>query len=243
MARRWKVLGLVSLGVFMVSLDLFIVNIAFPEIEGDFAGSSVSSISWVLNAYAIVLAALMVSAGRLADRHGRRRAFLWGLAIFVLGSALCGAARLGRDARRGARRPGRRRRAAAPHVPRTAAAGVRAARALARDRHLGRHRRPCRGRGPAGRRPARRDQLAARLPRQRPGRVAAIVYGVHLLRESRDETQERPDLLGSALIVARRRACSRSGSSKGPSGAGAMPARSARWRPPQSAWPPSGRAA
>ncbi len=92
MPRRWKVLTLVSVGVFMVSLDLFIVNIAFPKIEGDFAGSSVSSISWVLNAYAIVLAAFMVSAGRLADRHGRRRAFLWGLAIFVLGSALCGLA-------------------------------------------------------------------------------------------------------------------------------------------------------
>ena len=68
MPRRWKVLALVSVGVFMVSLDLFIVNIAFPEIESDFAGSSVSTISWVLNAYAIVLAALMVSAGRLADR-------------------------------------------------------------------------------------------------------------------------------------------------------------------------------
>src|SRR6476619_2335295 len=92
MPRRWKVLALVSIGVFMVSLDLFIVNIAFPEIESDFAGSSVSTISWVLNAYAIVLAALMVSAGRLADRHGRRRAFLWGMAIFVLGSALCGLA-------------------------------------------------------------------------------------------------------------------------------------------------------
>src|SRR4051812_49960173 len=92
MPRRWKVLALVSVGVFMVSLDLFIVNIAFPEIEADFAGSSVSTISWVLNAYAIVLAALMVSAGRLADRHGRRRAFLWGMGIFVLGSALCGAA-------------------------------------------------------------------------------------------------------------------------------------------------------
>src|SRR4029077_17559223 len=69
-----------------------IVNIAFPDIESDFAGSSVSSVSWVLNAYAIVLAALMVSGGRLADRHGRKRLFLWGLAIFVVGSALCGAA-------------------------------------------------------------------------------------------------------------------------------------------------------
>jgi len=92
MQRRWKVLTLVSLGVFMVSLDLFIVNVAFPKIEANFHGSSISSVSWVLNAYAIVLAALMVSAGRLADRHGRRRAFLVGLLVFVVGSALCGAA-------------------------------------------------------------------------------------------------------------------------------------------------------
>jgi MFS family permease len=90
--RRWKVLTVVSVGVFMVSLDLFIVNIAFPKIVGDFQGSSVSSVSWVLNAYAIVFAALMVSAGRMADRHGRRRAFLWGLVVFIVGSALCGAA-------------------------------------------------------------------------------------------------------------------------------------------------------
>ncbi len=92
MQRQWKVLTLVSVGVFMVSLDLFIVNVAFPKIEANFHGSNISSVSWVLNAYAIVLAALMVSAGRLADRHGRRRAFLWGLAVFIFGSALCGAA-------------------------------------------------------------------------------------------------------------------------------------------------------
>jgi MFS family permease len=66
MERRWKVLAVVSIGVFMVSLDLFIVNIAFPQIEADLHGSSASSVSWVLNAYAIVLAALMVSTGRLA---------------------------------------------------------------------------------------------------------------------------------------------------------------------------------
>src|SRR5437588_5917100 len=92
MERRWKVLALVSVGVFMLSLDLFIVNVAFPRIVRDFHGSSVSSVSWVLNAYAIVLAALMVSAGRFADRHGRRRIFLTGMVVFVVGSALCGAA-------------------------------------------------------------------------------------------------------------------------------------------------------
>ena len=92
MARHWKVLAVVSVAVFMVSLDLFIVNIAFPDIRRDFAGTSVATVSWVLNAYAIVVAALMVVAGRYADRTGRRRAFLGGLLLFVAGSALCGIA-------------------------------------------------------------------------------------------------------------------------------------------------------
>ena len=92
MERRWQVLTVVSVAVFMVSLDLFIVNIAFPDIERAFHGSSIASVSWVLNAYAIVLASLLVSAGRLADRIGRRRIFLTGLVIFLAGSALCGAA-------------------------------------------------------------------------------------------------------------------------------------------------------
>src|SRR5262245_45585297 len=92
MPHQWKVLTTVSVAVFMVSLDLFIVNIAFPDIAGDFSGASTATVSWVLNAYAIVLAALMVVAGRYADRTGRRRAFLIGLLVFLVGSALCGAA-------------------------------------------------------------------------------------------------------------------------------------------------------
>src|ERR1700689_2010617 len=92
MARRWQVLIVVSVAVFMVSLDLFIVNIAFPDIERAFHHSSVAAVSWVLNAYAIVFAALLVSAGRLADRVGRRRIFLAGLVVFLVGSALCGLA-------------------------------------------------------------------------------------------------------------------------------------------------------
>src|SRR3954470_24515905 len=90
--RRWKVLIVVSVAVFMASLDLFIVNIAFPDIRADFSSASIAGLSWVLNAYAIVFAACLVPAGRLADRFGRRRAFLSGLAVFLLGSALCGAA-------------------------------------------------------------------------------------------------------------------------------------------------------
>jgi EmrB/QacA subfamily drug resistance transporter len=78
--------------VFMSSLDLFIVNIAFPDLQRDFAGTSLAGLSWVLSAYAIVFAALLVPAGRIADRVGRRRAFLGGLAAFTLASALCAVA-------------------------------------------------------------------------------------------------------------------------------------------------------
>jgi EmrB/QacA subfamily drug resistance transporter len=92
MEKRWQILLVTSLGVFVASLDLFIVNIAFPEIAADFAGSSLSELSWILNAYAIVLAALLVPMGRLADRIGRKRMFLLGMATFTFASALCAVA-------------------------------------------------------------------------------------------------------------------------------------------------------
>ncbi|MDO9410250.1 MFS transporter [Patulibacter sp.] len=87
-----RVLLIVAAAVFLVSLDLFIVNIAFPDVEESFPGSSVAALSWVLNGYAIVFAALLVPAGILADRLGRRRIFLVGLGVFVLASAACGVA-------------------------------------------------------------------------------------------------------------------------------------------------------
>src|SRR5213075_3410892 len=90
--QRTKVAAIVSVGVFVASLDLFIVNIAFPDIERDFAGTSLASLSWILNAYAIVFAALLVPAGRTADRLGRKRSFVAGLSLFTLASALCAAA-------------------------------------------------------------------------------------------------------------------------------------------------------
>jgi EmrB/QacA subfamily drug resistance transporter len=90
--QRTKVAAIVSVGVFVASLDLFIVNIAFPDIERDFHGTSLASLSWILNAYAIVFAALLVPAGRWADRAGRKRAFLAGMGLFTLSSAACAAA-------------------------------------------------------------------------------------------------------------------------------------------------------
>ncbi len=92
LARQWQVLLVVTAGAFLANLDLFIVNIAFPAIQADFAGSSLSALSWVLSGYAIVFAALLVPAGRLADRLGRKRLFLAGLGLFLVASAACAAA-------------------------------------------------------------------------------------------------------------------------------------------------------
>ena len=92
LSREWKVLLLSSLAVFMVFLDVTIVNIAFPAIRHTFADTSLSDLSWVLNGYNVVVAAFLVPAGRIADRLGRRRVFFAGLALFLLGSVVCGAA-------------------------------------------------------------------------------------------------------------------------------------------------------
>jgi EmrB/QacA subfamily drug resistance transporter len=84
--------AVLSLGVFMSSLDLFIVNLAFPYIGHDYGTTSLSALSWVLNGYTIIFAAVLVPAGRWADRIGRRRVFSAGLLLFIIGSALCGLA-------------------------------------------------------------------------------------------------------------------------------------------------------
>jgi EmrB/QacA subfamily drug resistance transporter len=92
MTQRWKILLVTSVAVFMGFLDVTIVNIAFPDIESSFSGSSLAGLSWILNAYNIVFAALLVPAGRLADRLGRRRMFFVGVGIFLAASAACGLA-------------------------------------------------------------------------------------------------------------------------------------------------------
>jgi EmrB/QacA subfamily drug resistance transporter len=91
-ARPGRALAVVSAAVFMASLDLFVVNIAFPDIQRDFSGSSLAGLSWVLNGYTIVFAALLVPMGRAGDRIGRRRLFVGGLLLFVAASAACAAA-------------------------------------------------------------------------------------------------------------------------------------------------------
>jgi EmrB/QacA subfamily drug resistance transporter len=83
------VLAIASLGAAVAFVDATIVNIAFPNIARSFRGTSISSLSWVLNAYNIVFAAFLMAAGRIADLVGRRRVFIFGLELFTAASLLC----------------------------------------------------------------------------------------------------------------------------------------------------------
>jgi EmrB/QacA subfamily drug resistance transporter len=84
--------AVLGVGVWMANLDLFIVNLALPAIGSDFGSAEVTDLSWVLTGYATVFAALLVPAGRWADRVGRRRAYQAGLGLFTAASALAAAA-------------------------------------------------------------------------------------------------------------------------------------------------------
>jgi len=88
----WQVFAITSLGAFVVSLDLSIVNVAFPALAKAFPDATRAQLAWVITAYSIVFGSLLVIGGRSADRYGLRRVFFAGLAAFTLGSALCGIA-------------------------------------------------------------------------------------------------------------------------------------------------------
>jgi EmrB/QacA subfamily drug resistance transporter len=88
----WRTLRWTSVAVFMALLDATILFVAFPSIRKSFPAVSVSNLSWILNAYTVVYAALLVPAGRIADRIGRKRIFLQGVGLFTLGSLACGIA-------------------------------------------------------------------------------------------------------------------------------------------------------
>lgn len=91
-AKLWPVFLVTSLGAFLVSLDLSIVNVAFPALMHAFPDTSRAALSWVVTAYSIVFGSLLVIGGRTGDRLGLRNVFFVGLGTFMLGSALCGAA-------------------------------------------------------------------------------------------------------------------------------------------------------
>src|SRR3954468_16870623 len=91
MNRKWWTLIAVCTGVFMLLLDITIVNVALPDMQQDL-NASLSDLQWVIDAYALTLAALLLTAGSIADLAGRRKVFAAGIVIFTGGSLLCGLA-------------------------------------------------------------------------------------------------------------------------------------------------------
>ncbi len=91
MESKWWTLVAVCLGVFMLLLDITIVNVALPDIQTELS-ASFADLQWVVDAYALTLAALLLTAGSLADMYGRRRLYLIGLGVFTIASLLCGVA-------------------------------------------------------------------------------------------------------------------------------------------------------
>ncbi len=89
MERKWWTLLLVSVATFMLLLDVTIVNVALPDIQREL-GASLSSLQWVVDAYSLMLAAFLLTAGSLGDRLGRRRVFTIGFGVFTFASFLCG---------------------------------------------------------------------------------------------------------------------------------------------------------
>jgi EmrB/QacA subfamily drug resistance transporter len=197
------IIGVLSLAVFMSSLDLFIVNLAFPYIGRQYPGTSLASLSWVLNAYTIVFAAVLVPAGRWADRIGRRRMFAAGLVIFSTGSLLCGlapgvalliAARVVQAAGAGAM------------VPASLSLLLAAVPAPARSRALGTW--SALGALGAALGPVIGGALVQLSWRwvfwiNLPVGLAALVLAARVVPESRDDrAQGRPDLIGAGLLAA-----------------------------------------
>lgn len=88
----WPIFSTASVAVFLVSIDATVLFAAFSALRYSFPGVAAADLSWVINAYTVVYAALLVPAGRLADTHGRRRMFMLGLGLFLLASLACGLA-------------------------------------------------------------------------------------------------------------------------------------------------------
>src|SRR3954469_3412050 len=88
MARKWWTLIVVCAATFMLLLDITVVNVALPSIREDL-GANFTDLQWVVDAYALTLAAFVLTSGSLGDRLGRRRVFVVGLVIFTIASVLC----------------------------------------------------------------------------------------------------------------------------------------------------------
>lgn len=91
-ARPWPAFWIASSAAFLVSLDTTMLFAAFDALRHSFPGATAAELSWVMNAYTVVYAAMLIPAGGLADTHGRKRLFLIGTTLFIAASAACGMA-------------------------------------------------------------------------------------------------------------------------------------------------------
>src|SRR5258706_2842174 len=91
-ASPWPVFWIASIAVFLVSLDSTMLFAAFRAMRAGFPGTSAADMSWVINAYTVVYAAMLIPTGGLADTHGRKKVFLLGVTLFLAASAACGLA-------------------------------------------------------------------------------------------------------------------------------------------------------
>jgi EmrB/QacA subfamily drug resistance transporter len=87
-ANKWRIFGVMMIGWAMSLLDVSIVNVSIPELQDEMS-TDIATVTWVINAYNIIFAVLLVSMGRLADQFGRKRFFVIGMTVFTIGSALC----------------------------------------------------------------------------------------------------------------------------------------------------------
>src|SRR5262245_23205305 len=90
-SRRIGILLICSLSLFIVGLDITVVNVALPSI-GRELDAGISGLQWTIDAYTVVLASLLMLSGSMGDRFGRKRVFLIGLSVFSLASVLCSVA-------------------------------------------------------------------------------------------------------------------------------------------------------
>jgi len=92
LASPWPIFWIASVAAFLVSLDSTMLYAAFGALRAGFPDATPADMSWVLNAYTVVYAAMLIPAGGLADAHGRKRVFLFGVTVFIAASAACGLA-------------------------------------------------------------------------------------------------------------------------------------------------------
>ena len=204
-ARFWPTFAVVTAGIAMVNLDLFVANVALPSIGRAFHGVSLAYLSWVLNAYAIIFAALLIPAGRAADRIGRRTSFLAGVVIFALASAWralplargCSSSP-GSSRRLAARCSCHRRSACCCRSPRRPGAPPRSG--LDHRRRSGRRPRPGHRRSASAGHGAGCSSSTCPSPPSRSPRACGCCPAGGATA-SRDD-QPRPDILGVALLTA-----------------------------------------